>query len=95
MKHTFVAIVALLLTFTVQILVNQPSGGPTILSFLVLPFYILGTVLSGNSHAASEWVVWLGLYKFIYAFLFSISSVFIKKANLHFQKETEKEGSEP
>lgn len=65
MKRLVISIVlAGLTTWGIVALAQLPSGGPTILSLVILPFYMLGAVFSHNAHAPNELVSYSCMYLF-------------------------------
>jgi hypothetical protein len=57
---------------------SRPSDGPTILTNSVLPFYLIGVLFTGNAHAPSALAVYLSMYLFVFAVIYSISVLWTK-----------------
>ena len=67
MKRLLISVfVAAVLTVGVLTLVQRPANGPTIFSVLLLPFYMVGVLVSGNAHEPNELVCYLSMFLFFF-----------------------------
>jgi hypothetical protein len=68
MKRLIISVlVAAALTIGLSTLVQSPANGPTIFSAMLLPFYMVGALVSGNAHEPNEVVCYLSMFLFFFA----------------------------
>ena len=60
--------------------VQQPSSGPTIFSFCVLPFYMFGVLLSGNVHQPNKLGSFGSMFLFFFAAAYAAQTIWTKIA---------------
>jgi hypothetical protein len=61
-KLALSVLVAGIVTVTLVLLAQMPTTGPSIFSIVLLPFYVIGSIVSGNPHAPNEAVVYLSMF---------------------------------
>ena len=74
MKRLLIAIVlAAVLTAGLLALARLPASGPTVFSLLVLPFYMIGGMVSHNVHQPNEFACYASM--FLFFFLVSLAGL--------------------
>ena len=59
-------VVGLTLTAGIRLCAGLPSQGPTIWSIIVLPFYVIGGLVSGSIHAPNEIAIYAAMFAFFF-----------------------------
>jgi hypothetical protein len=74
MKRLLIAVLlAAALTAGLLALVELPSNGPTIFSLILLPFYMIGVLVSHNAHQPDEFACYASM--FLFFFLVSLAGL--------------------